>query len=77
MHSPRTPLDLPSFNLNYEKTTFCEKLDFSRFTNRSLALREEIYDVMLLVAPPGLGGHRGLGTRPYFIHDIQKFELAP
>ena len=36
MRSPRTPLDLPNFNLNYEKTTFCEKLDFSRFTNRSL-----------------------------------------
>ena len=28
VRSPRTPLDLPDFNLNYEKTSFCEKLDF-------------------------------------------------
>ena len=34
--SPRTPLDLPNFNLNYEKNRFCEKLDFPRFTNRSV-----------------------------------------
>jgi hypothetical protein len=34
--SSRAPLDLPNFNLNYEKTSFGEKLDFSRFTNRSL-----------------------------------------
>ena len=33
---PRTPLDLPNFNLNYQKTTFCEKLDFSTFTNKCL-----------------------------------------
>ena len=26
----------PNFNLNYQKNTFCVKLDFSRFTNRSL-----------------------------------------
>ena len=31
--------DLTNFNLNYQKTRFCEKLDFSRFTNRSLARR--------------------------------------
>ena len=37
VRSPRTPLDLFSFNLNYEKTSFCVKLDFSRFTNRSRA----------------------------------------
>ena len=36
VRSSRTPLDLLSFNLNYEKTSFCETLDFSRFTNRSL-----------------------------------------
>ena len=38
MRSSRTPLDLPNFNLNYQKTSFCVKLDFSRFTNRSLVL---------------------------------------
>ena len=32
MRSPRTPLDLPNFNLNYQKTSFCEKLDFSVFS---------------------------------------------
>ena len=36
VRSPRTPLDLPNFNLNYQKNCFCEKLNFSRFTNRSL-----------------------------------------
>ena len=36
VRSHRTPLDLPNFNLNYQKTSFCEKLDFPRFTNRSL-----------------------------------------
>ena len=36
--APRTPLDLLNFNLNYEKNSFCETLDFSRFTNRSVVL---------------------------------------
>ena len=36
VRSPRTPLDLPSLNPNYQKTSFCEKLDFCRFTNRCL-----------------------------------------
>ena len=31
MPSPRTPPDLPNFNLNCEKNSFCEKLDFSVF----------------------------------------------
>ena len=29
-------LDLPNFNLNYKKTRFSQKLDFSRFTNKCL-----------------------------------------
>ena len=29
---PRTRLDLPNFNLNYQKTNCCEKLDFSSFS---------------------------------------------
>ena len=33
MRSSRTPLDLPNVNLNYQRTTFYKKLDFSRFTN--------------------------------------------
>jgi hypothetical protein len=33
---PRTPLDLTNFSMNYEKTSFCEELYFSRFTNRCL-----------------------------------------
>ena len=30
VRSSRTPLDLPSFNLNSEKNSFCEKLDFGK-----------------------------------------------
>jgi hypothetical protein len=29
VRSPWTPPDLPNFNLNYEKNSFCEKLDLS------------------------------------------------
>ena len=29
MRSPWTPPDLPNFNLNYSKNSFCEKLDFN------------------------------------------------
>ena len=36
VRSSRTPPDLPNFNLNYQKNSFCLKPDFSRFTNRSL-----------------------------------------
>ena len=32
VRSPRTPPDLANFNLNYEKTSCCEKLDFSVFS---------------------------------------------
>ena len=42
VRSTRTPLDLPNFNLNYEKSSFCEKLDFSRFTNRCLRSDEAL-----------------------------------
>ena len=42
VRSSRTPLDLPNFNLNYETSTFCGKLDFSRFTNRSLVWRRQV-----------------------------------
>jgi hypothetical protein len=35
---PGTPLDLLNFNLNYQQTSFCEKLDFSSFYQ--LAIRQ-------------------------------------
>ena len=35
VRSSRTPLDLPNFNLNYEKNSFCEKLDFPEPSTRS------------------------------------------
>ena len=31
VRSPLTPPDLPNSNLNYEKNSFCEKLDFAIF----------------------------------------------
>jgi len=30
-HAPWTPPDLPNINLNCQKTSFCEKVDFSAF----------------------------------------------
>ena len=53
MRSSGTPLDLPNFNLNYQKNCFCVKLDFSRFINRSLVLWSDagamVEGVMLVV----------------------------
>ncbi len=37
VRSPWTPPDLPNFNLNYEKNSFCEKLDFPNFPNSFFA----------------------------------------
>ena len=64
VRSPRTPLDLPTFNLNYEKTSFCEKLDFQAVfgpigpvfgrivvTRKRLGCREE--DVSFRQCPTG------------------------
>ena len=50
VRAPWTPLDLPSFNLNYEKTSFCEKLDFPRFINRRLVIGVGTW---LLLPPTG------------------------
>ena len=47
VRSSRTPLDLPNFNLNYQKTSFCAKLDFSRFTNRSLGKAERTTELSI------------------------------
>ena len=47
VRSSRTPLDLLNFNLNYQKTTFCVKLWFSMFTNRSLVKSLEIWKLQI------------------------------
>ena len=41
---PPDTLDLTNFNLNYQKNSFCEKLYFSRFTNRSLGKSIDIHE---------------------------------
>ena len=39
MRSPRTPLDLTNFNLNYQKNSFCEQSDFPSFSQFDIRQR--------------------------------------
>ena len=55
LRSSRTPLDLTNFNMNYQKTIFCVKLDFTRFANKCLDLLfpfVSYHAIVYKVSPP-------------------------
>ena len=61
VRSSQTPLDLPNFNLNYSFSTFCGKLDFPRFTNRSLKRKQYHTNLILLAGRRQWGAGQGGG----------------